>query len=137
MNLLYIDPSALLKRYLIEENSEECQEIISKFPNQCISNIGITEVLIALKKRLENREHLLASRLFEAELVAMNLIAFDHQISRDAVAVSDGKNLATLDSIHIASALRFKDHDITFLTYDRAQALAARRNGLKTLGVLS
>lgn len=137
MKLLYIDSSAFIKRYVIEEDSEKCQELISQFSLHCISNIGTTEVLINLKKRLGNREHFLASRLFEADLAAVNVIAFDDQISQEAVKVSDGKNLATLDSIHIATALRFKSRDVTFLTYDKAQAQAARRNGLKTLGVLT
>lgn len=137
MSLLYIDSSAYLKRYFAEEDSDECEEIISRFTHHCISNIGVTEIFITLGNRLGARDHLLASRLFEAELAGLNVIAFDDQISSDAVSVSGGKNLATLDSIHIASALRFKSQEITFLTYDRSQALAAKRSGLKTLGALS
>ena len=132
-----MDTSAVLKRYIVEEDSEACEEILSNFQYFTTSNIGVTETLINLRRKLAGREIELAVRLFEADLDSYNIVAFNDEIGRAAVEVSGGKNLATLDSIHIASALRFKNQDITFLTYDRAQALAARRNGLKTLGVLS
>ena len=137
MRYLYTDSSALLKRYFIEASSELCQEIIANYSNLCISSLGIAEVLITLKRRLGLLDSELAVRIFEADLAFFTIVDFNREIGREAVEVSGGKNLATLDSIHIASALRFKNQDITFLTFDRAQALAARRNGLKTLGVLS
>ncbi len=135
MNLLYTDPSAILKRFIVEENSQASEEILSSFTRFAISSIGVTEILIALKKKLSAREFELATRLFEADLASYSIIAFDREIGMEAVRVSDGKNLATLDSIHIASALRFKANGISFLTFDKSQAQAAKRNGLQVLGV--
>jgi predicted nucleic acid-binding protein len=137
LKLIYLDTSAVLKRYVEEVESEECEQILSNFQKFTISNIGVTETLINLRRKLVGLEGDLAVRLFEADLNSYDVVEFNKEIGREAVEVSGGKNLATLDSIHIASALRFKTQDITFLTYDRSQALAARRNGLKTLGVLS
>ena len=135
MKLVYLDTSAVLKRYIQEAESEECEQILSHFENFSISNIGVTETLINLRRKLGARESVIASRLFEADLAAFNIVNFSDEIGKDAVVASDRKNLATLDSIHIASALRFKKQDIAFLTYDRAQAQAAKRSGLKVLGV--
>jgi len=135
LKLVYLDTSAVLKRYIQEAESEECEQILSNFENFAISNIGVTETLINLKRKLGARESVLASRLFEADLASFNIVDFSDEIGREAVTASGGKNLATLDSIHIASALRFKKQNISFLTYDRAQAQAAKRSGLRVLGV--
>ena len=137
MKLIYLDTSAVLKRYIDEADSEECEEILSNFQNFTTSNIGVTETIINLRRKLGVRENDIAVRLFKEDLAFFNIVNFSNEIGRDAVETSDGKNLATLDSIHIASALRFKSQDITFLTYDRAQGLAAKRNGLKTLGAVT
>ena len=137
MSLLYIDSSAFLKRYLSEDQTEQCEEIILSFTHHCISNIGLAEISISLKKRLGTRDYLLATRLFDADLSSVIVIPFDQAICSAAIEVSNGKNLATLDSIHIASALRFKENGVTFLTYDRSQGLAAKRNGLTTLGAVA
>ena len=137
MKLIYLDTSAVLKRYIEERESAECEEILSRFEHFATSNIGVTETIINLRRKLGVRESEMAVRLFEADVASYNIVDFSNGIGREAVIVSSGQNLATLDSIHIATALRFKSQDITFLTYDKAQAQAAKRTGLKTLGVLT
>ncbi len=137
MKFLYLDTSAILKRYFDEAESEESEVILSNFQIFAISNIAITEALINIRRKLTGRERELATRLFEADLPSFTVVDFSSELGHQAVTVSDGKNLATLDSIHIATALRFKSQGITFLTYDRTQGLAAKRSGLKTLGAVS
>jgi len=131
---LYLDSSALLKRYLEEEFSQQCEEIIVKYQDKYISQIGVTETLINLRKRLSAAEFALATKLFEADIAIFNIIEFDEATSYLAVEISKGSNLATLDAIHLASAASLGSKTIDFLTYDKVQRKAAKSLGFKTPG---
>lgn len=134
MTSLYLDSSALLKRYLEEEFSQQCEEIIVKYQDKYISQIGVTETLINLRKRLSASEFAMATKLFEADIAIFNIIEFDEATSYLAVEISEGTNLATLDAIHLASAASLGSKTIDFLTYDRVQRKAAKSLGFKTPG---
>jgi predicted nucleic acid-binding protein len=131
---LYLDSSALLKRYLEEEFSQQCEEIIIKYHDKYISQIGVTETLINLRKRLSAGEFAMAAKLFEADIAIFNIIEFDEATSDLAVEIAGGTNLATLDSIHLASAANLGSKAIDFLTYDKVQRKAAKSLGFKTPG---
>ena len=134
MTSLYLDSSALLKRYLEEEFSQQCEEIIIKYQDKYISQIGVTETLINLRKRLSAAEFAMAAKLFEADIAIFNIIEFDEATSYLAVEISEGTNLATLDAIHLASAAILGSKTIDFLTYDKVQRKAAKSLGFKTPG---
>ena len=134
MTSLYLDSSALLKRYLEEEFSQQCEEIIIKYHDKYISQIGVTETLINLRKRLSAGEFAMAAKLFEADIAIFNIIEFDEATSDLAVEIAGGTNLATLDSIHLASAANLGSKAIDFLTYDKVQRKAAKSLGFKTPG---
>lgn len=68
-------------------------------------------------------------------LNSFDTVEFDDELSLQAVEVAQGNHLATLDSIHLASALRIRSTRIAFITYDKQLAKAARKNSLKVLGV--
>jgi uncharacterized protein len=131
---LYLDSSALLKRYLEEEFSQQCEETIVKYQDKYISQIGVTETLINLRKRLSASEFAMATKLFEADIAIFNIIEFDEATSDLAVEISEGTNLATLDAIHLASAASLGSKTIDFLTYDKVQRKAAKSLGFKTPG---
>jgi uncharacterized protein len=131
---LYLDSSALLKRYLEEEFSQQCEETIVKYQDKYISQIGVTETLINLRKRLSASEFAMATKLFEADIAIFNIIEFDEATSYLAVEISEGTNLATLDAIHLASAASLGSKTIDFLTYDKVQRKAAKSLGFKTPG---
>ena len=134
MTSLYLDSSALLKRYLEEEFSQQCEEIIIRYQDKYISKIGVTETLINLRKRLSASEFAMATKLFEADIAIFNIIEFDETTSDLAVEISEGTNLATLDAIHLASAASLGSKTIDFLTYDKVQRKAAKSLGFKTPG---
>ncbi len=134
MTSLYLDSSALLKRYLEEEFSQQCEEIIIRYQDKYISQIGVTETLINLRKRLSASEFAMATKLFEADIAIFNIIEFDEATSYLAVEISEGTNLATLDAIHLASAASLGSKTIDFLTYDKVQRKAAKSLGFKTPG---
>lgn len=132
MNSLYVDTSALLKIYVDEEFAEQCKKIIGEYSEIYLSQISVTETLINLRKRLSNHEFAMAAKHFEVDLATFNIIDFDEQTSDLAVEISQGTNLATLDAIHLASAMSLGSKAIDFLTYDTVQRKVAKSLGLKT-----
>ena len=135
MASLYVESSALLKRYVYETESDECQSILDAHVHWFTSRITITEVLVNLQKRLSLSEFAIAAKLFQTDIALFDIIEFDADLSLRASQAATGNNLATLDSIHLASALRAKRARISFLTYDKRLAAAARKNGLRVLGI--
>jgi predicted nucleic acid-binding protein len=127
----------MLKRYLEEEFSRQCEEIIAQYQDKYISQIGVTETLINLRKRLSTHEFAIAAKLFESDMATFNIIDFDAQTSDLAVNISKGTNLATLDALHLASAVSVGGKRMDFLTYDKTQQKAAKSLGLKTPGLKS
>ena len=126
-----------MKIYVDEEFAEQCKNIISEYSEIYLSRIGVTETLINLRKRLSTQEFALAAKFFEIDIASFNIIDFNEQISYSAVAISQGTNLATLDAIHLASALKIRDAGIDFLTYDTVQRKAAKSVGFITPGLKS
>lgn len=135
MASLYVETSALLKRYVQEAESDDCQAILNVHPHLITSRITITETLINLRKRLSMTEFAIASKLFRSDIIEFDLVEFDAELSSQAIEVADGNNLATLDSIHLASALRIKGQQLAFLTYDKRLANCAKKSGLRILGL--
>lgn len=127
----------MLKRYLEEEFSQQCEEIIAQYQDTYISQIGVTETLINLRKRLSSHEFAMATKLFQNDIAAFHTIEFDEQTSDLAVEISQGTNLATLDAIHLASAISVGGKRIDFLTYDKTQQKVAKSLGLRTPGLKS
>ena len=121
-----------MKIYVDEEFAEQCKKIIGEYSEIYLSQIGVTETLINLRKRLSTHEFAMAVKLFEVDIATFNIIDFDEQISYSAVDISEGTNLATLDAIHLASAMSFGTKAIDFLTYDTVQRSAAKSLGLST-----
>lgn len=134
MSSLYVETSALLKRYVREPESDGCQTILNAHSHRVTSRITITETLINLRKRLSTTEFAIASRLFESDINAFDVVEFDAELSLRASEVAAGNSLATLDAIHLASAIRVKGPQLAFLTYDKRLANCAKKNGLKVLG---
>ena len=132
MNHLYLDTSALLKVYIAEEFTEQCREIIAQYSNIYMSQVCVTETVINLRKRLSTREFAIASKFFKTDMASFNILDFDEEVSDLAIEISDGTSLATLDAIHIASAMSLSVGEMDFLTYDKAQRKAAKSLGLRT-----
>lgn len=135
MSVLYVETSALLKRYVQESESAHCQSILDAHTHWITSRITVTETLINLRKRLSRSEFAIASKLFEADISAFNIVEFDSILSVQAANINSDIGLATLDSIHLASALRTKSAGMAFLTYDKRLGIAAKKCGLQILGV--
>ena len=84
---------------------------------------------------MSTTEFAISSKLFQSDINVFDVVELDAELSLQASEVAAGNSLATLDAVHLASALRIKSAHLPFITYDRQLAKAAKSNGLKVLGI--
>ena len=137
--IAYLDASVLLRVALRQPDAlPEWREI-----NQGISSLlVVTESLRTLDRlrlRASLRDRELASRRAKIlELIAsLELVEID-TVVLDRAAQPMPTELGTLDAIHLATALLWREQfqsDLTMATHDGALGLAARAHGMSVVGV--
>ena len=130
----YVDSSALLKRYLIEPDSKLGQSLLDEDVDLVTSRITIVEVRRALGLLASAVERVLTRANFAHDLESISIVEVDALVCADAASIAEETGLRSLDSIHVASARRISDVDITFITFDVRQAAVARSLGLTVFG---
>jgi len=130
----YVDSSALLKRYLIEPDSKLGQSLLDDDVDLVTSRITIVEVRRALGLLASAVERVLTRANFAHDLESISIVEVDALVCADAASIAEETGLRSLDSIHVASARRLSDVDITFITFNIRQAAVARSLGLTVLG---
>ena len=130
----YVDSSALLKRYLIEPDSKLGQSLLDEDVDLVTSRITIVEVRRALGLLASAVERVLTRANFAHDLESISIVEVDALVCADAASIAEETGLRSLDAIHVASARRISDVDITFITFDVRQAAVARSLGLTVLG---
>ncbi len=130
---LYVDSSALLKRYIDEHDSDAAVELMSSDPVVATSRITEIEVRRNLARLLDAPALDAARRQFAGDLDAFALMAVDATICNDAARIAEQTLCRSLDSVHLASATRAGASTI-LLTFDIRQAAAARSIGLRVVG---
>lgn len=130
--MLYVDSSAFAKRYLPDDiDHDRCIEHMAGHRTWGTSRLTWLETIRALRSSARAVDLQLVADVFQEELANCSLVNIDQvtlAMARDVVEATDARSL---DAIHIASALRVADDDLRFLTFDRGQATAAERMGLR------
>jgi uncharacterized protein len=130
---LYVDSSALLKRYVDEHDSDAAVDAMAADPVLLTSRITEVEVRRNLSRLLSAPELDRVRRQFSTDLDAFALMAVDAAICNDAARIAEQTLCRSLDAIHLASALRAGASTVV-LTFDIRQAGAARAIGLRVVG---
>ena len=121
---LYADASALVKLVVTEPESAALARSIPRRAEVVTSSLAVVEVTRAVR---------LADLVDDAEpdpdaqLAGCTLVDVDLVVLRQAATLAS-RSLRTLDSLHLATALRVSAD--TMLTYDRQLGRAARAAGL-------
>ncbi len=136
--MVYVDTSALLKRYITEANSDEFDAFFMARTPLSISRLTLVEMRCALARRRRNGE--ITSTLEEQAMDEVRTDIQDgvlaiHPVSDDQVVHAlhlidqvAPRPLRTLDALHLSAALRTAAS--SFATADRNQAEAAEALGL-------
>jgi predicted nucleic acid-binding protein len=135
---IYVDTSALAKRYLLERGSEAFDAFLQQCEDDCvISPLGSTEFESILQRL--RRERLIdadyaeqARKDFQADLHTALWVVRPFAASTFAQAADLMRSLdvplATLDALHLATAIELGCQG--FATSDRQLSRAASRRGL-------
>jgi len=131
---LYVDPSALLKRYVEEPDSPLAVELINSDPVLVTSWITLVEVRRNLGRLLAGNELAAARRQVADDLDHFALVLVDEAVCEAAAEIGEVMGVRSMDAIHLACAKRLRIPSLPFLTFDLRQAQAARSLGLTVLG---
>lgn len=130
---LYIDTSALLKRYIKEHDSEAADSLMKTDPVLVATRLTEVEVRRNLARLLKPEQLAIAKQKFTIDLDAFAMVSLDATTCNEAARIAEETLCRSLDAIHIAAALR-AGKTTTFLTFDIRQAQAARSVGLSVIG---
>jgi predicted nucleic acid-binding protein len=131
---LYVDSSALLKRYVLEAGSDVVASLLDQ-ADITVTGIHTTvEVRRNLSRLLEGRDLTAAKQQFERDIAGMGLLALDAHTCEAAALVAESTGVRTLDALHLGAAQRAGGPALVFLTFDVRQAQAARSLGFTVAG---
>jgi predicted nucleic acid-binding protein len=137
--IAYVDASVILRIALGQPNA------LAEWPKVqrgVSSTLATTESLRSLD-RLRLRAKLADGEVATRRAAVLSLIASLELVELDAVVLDRASHpmpteLGTLDAIHLATALLWKDMtglDITMATHDEALGIGATAHGLAVIGV--
>jgi predicted nucleic acid-binding protein len=130
---LYVDTSALLKRYVDEHDSDAADELLRSDPVLVTSRLTEVEVRRNLARLLDGDDLDRQRHAFAIDLDAFALVGLDATTMSTAARVAEQTLCRSLDAVHLGAALR-AGTSTTLLTFDARQARAAREIGLHVLG---
>jgi predicted nucleic acid-binding protein len=132
---LYVDSSALLKRYVEEPDSDKAESILRSDPSLVTARHTIVEVRRNLARLLEQREAAAARSAFMEDIGVLSIVELDEVTCEMAAAIAEVTGVRTLDALHLAAVQRVGGPAVPFLTFDLRQAQAARALGLTVVGI--
>ena len=130
---LYVDSSALLKRYIDEHDSDVAEVHLASDPVLVSSRLTEVEVRRNLTRLLSGDDLLTKRDDLRTDLDAFALVKLDATTCSDAAQIAEQTLCRSLDAIHVAAARR-AGRGTTLLTFDVRQARAARAVGLIVVG---
>lgn len=131
---LYVDSSALLKRYVDEHDSAVADELLRSDPVLVTSRLTEVEVRRNLTRLLDGDELDRQRRALSVDLDLFALVALDATTMSAAARIAEQTMCRSLDAIHLGATQR-AGTATTLLTFDVRQARAARELGMSVVGV--
>jgi uncharacterized protein len=131
---LYVDSSALLKRYVDEPDSDVADSLLRSDSSLLTARHTIVEVRRNLARLVSGRELASARSAFATDLEVLSIVELDEVTCEAAAQIAEVTGVRSPDAVHLAAAQRIGGPAIPFLTFDFRQAQAARALGLTVLG---
>lgn len=136
--ILYLDSSALVKRYTAEEGSAQIAEAISQVEHNGTCIITRPEISAALAKAvrthaLDREEALQSLAAFRKDWDTLARLDVTEVAAARADTLAWEHNLRGYDSVHLACALIWQEEmeeSVTLATYDKQLWRVAKRVGL-------
>ena len=131
--MLFVDTSALVKRYLAEDGRDDVLAQMEGDPDWAISAVARTEAELTLCHAGFDEDSLaeLLSALAR-DWARMLVVPVDVTCLAQASRIGCEQRIRTLDAIHLAAADRLP-RPVSYLTFDARQAAVATALGLDVL----
>jgi len=130
---IYVDSSALLKRYIDEPDSDEAEAHLGSDPVLVTGRHAVVEVRRNLARMLGGTQLVQARSSFTEDLAALAIVELDEGTCELAATIAEETGVRTLDALHLGAARRLGT-GLTFLTFDVRQAQVARTLGFAVVG---
>ncbi len=131
---LYVDSSALIKRYVAEDDSDRAEAVLLADTEWVTGRHTFVEVMLAIPRRLGEAERGAAAAAFERDWERSFVVTLDDFVCRRAVEFGIATGSRSLDALHLASADRAGGRSIPIVTFDIRLGLAARALGFNVIG---
>ena len=131
---IYVDTSALVKRYVDEPGRHAVIEILAADPDWVTARHTFVEVHRALAGAREHQDRRRATGAFVADWRRFHVVELDETTCERAAELAVTLGVRSLDALHLAAAHRVGGSSLPFFTYDLRQAQAARALGWTVLG---
>ena len=131
---LYVDASALLKRYIDEPDSEVCEHHLLSDPVWVTGRHTSVEVRRNLARLLGGEALTIAREQFAADWRRLHVVELDELTCEIAADVAEATGARSLDALHLAAMSRAGKGSLALLTFDIRQAQAARTLGFTVIG---
>lgn len=132
---LYVDSSALLKRYFEESDSGRFEDALLADPDWVTARVTVVEVRRNLTRRLQGQDAVVARRQFERDWRRFSVVELDEATCDRAAELAELIGVRSLDALHLAAIQRVGGGALPLLTADVRQAQAARSLGWTVVGV--
>jgi predicted nucleic acid-binding protein len=131
---LYVDSSALLKRYVDEPDSDACDAILRSDPTLVTGRHTVVELRRNLARLVAPSDLAEVKAALQDDLRAISIVELDAATCENAAAIAELTGVRTLDALHLGAAQRAGGTGLPFVTFDLRQAQAARSLGFTVLG---
>jgi len=124
---LYLDASALVKRYVAEPESSALRRLMGAADAWFMCRIGYVETFRAVALVAGPR----AATPIRAEWPAFGIVEVDQALVELAADLAVRRTLRSVDSMHLAAALTLPVRDLQLATWDYRLHAAAKVEGLQ------
>lgn len=127
--MLYLDASALVKRYIEEEGSDELLRAMDSASAWSSCRICFVETVRAVGLAGGAR----SIKRVESDWLTFGVVEVDRELAEQAAHLAVSTKLRALDALHLAAALALPRQGLSFATWDARLHKAARDRDLETL----
>ena len=132
----FADSSALAKRYIADEKSEDLEGLLQNASNLAVSVLCLPEIISALCRRRRERfltpsQYKAAKNALEADIVDASIIAVVDEVLLRSIVLLESFPLRASDAIQISSAILWQAD--LFVSADERQCAAAKASGLEVM----
>ena len=127
--MLYLDASALVKRYVEEDGSAALRAAMAAEDSWWICRIGYVETARAVGLAVGSR----AAQAFKREWASFGVVEVDAALAEHAANLALSAELRSLDALHLAAALLLPSEELTVASWDIRLRRAAVEHDLGVL----